>query len=509
MNDFVLLCYSRNSPYEYDAATPVSILALGTYLESKGVAVEYFDERIDPQRRFRGLVSQRPIAVGFSVIGGYQLYSSARLSRIARSISADIPIVWGGICPTTNTEQTLRETFVDYAVIGEGEETLLELVEAIKSGRDPAGLPGIATWSDSKVCKGPPRDPPDVESRAVLYSGKAESMLKRYMKQGTIREAVGYEISRGCPFTCSFCYSPNFHNRTRTKSPAKVDEELFALRKLGVDDIDIYDDTLFGARRRMFPEYLARIRKHDLTWVGNLRINMLDDELLAELESAGCKYLLFGIESDQNDTLSRIRKGVTAEEMRAGVDCVRRGNIPSIFSVIYGLPLEGLKMEVEPYLELACQLYGVGANVEVQVQSYVPLPGSDLYKEAIRMGFQPPKRLLDWVSHDHFGVSNPWLDDPRLGSKLYISSFLAFRYKRHFDHYPVKIVAYPLHRLSLWRIRKRKFGFYFEDVVYRAVLRVAAIWVRFRFFAFNILSWLQRDTCDSHDAPELLPRSSS
>lgn len=483
---FVLLCYGRNTPYAYDAATPLSILCLGTFLETRGVTVEYFDERIDPQRRFSDLAARKPALVGFSVIGGYQISSSARLSRIMRQISPETLVAWGGICPTTLTEQCVREDFVDLAVVGEGEETLLELVEALGRGDDPRQVPGVASWGEGGLQRAPTRALPDLESLPFVYQGQAEHMLRRYMGRRSLRESVGYEVSRGCPFECAFCYSPGFHSKARVKSPAKVAQELDELRRLGVDDLDIYDDTLFGGRQADFSPYLTLLGDRGFTWIGNLRINMLDDDLLRELEAAGCKWLYFGIESDDDATLARIRKGVSAAEIAAGVETMGRSDIPTVYSIIYGLPLEGEKDRITRYLDLAERLHVLDPEAEVQIQSYVPLPGSELFEDALRLGFEPPTRLLDWVSHDHFSVRNPWLDEPDLASKVYLASFLAFRYRRHLSHLPVSLLAYPLHRLSLWRIRTRRFGFFFERGLYRMALASAEFVTRLRFMALNL-----------------------
>ena len=117
--DLVVLCYGRNSAYDYDAHTPLSILALGTYLEEKGIEIEYYDERLDPLAVLDGLLARRPLLVGFSVIGGYQIESSARLSRRVRALAPESRIVWGGITPTTLARETIEEDFIDYVVTGE------------------------------------------------------------------------------------------------------------------------------------------------------------------------------------------------------------------------------------------------------------------------------------------------------------------------------------------------------------------------------------------------------
>jgi hypothetical protein len=121
----------------------------------------------------------------------------------------------------------------------------------------------------------------------------------------------------------------------------------------------------------------------------------------------------------------------------------------------------------------------------------VPLPGSELYAEALRRGFKPFESILEWADHDHFTVSNPWLEDPALANKLYISSFLAFRYRRHFAHFPLNVLVYPLHRLSLWRLRRRFFRWHVETAVYDAILAVSRLAVGLYFVARDGLFYLR------------------
>ena len=428
---------------------------------------------------------------GFSVIGGYQIVSAAKLSRLTRRLSPGTRIVWGGISPTNLPELTVAEDFVDYVALGEGEETLAELFEALRRpGGDASGVRGLVYRENGSICRTPQRPVPDVEALPFVYQGKAAAMLGRYLEQRSVREAVGYEVSRGCPFLCTFCYSPDFHNETRAKSPEKVASELAELKRLGALELDIYDDTLFGARRELFPAYLELLRASGHAWIGKLRINMLDKELLSLLETSGCKWLYFGIESDDDQVLKAVKKGFNAREVREGLDLMRGSRLHSVFSFIYGLPLaeEQDKLGQSRYRGTAASEH---PNAEIQIQSYVPLPGSEPYGEALRRGFKPFERILEWADHDHFKVSNPLLEDPALANKVYISSFLAFRYRRHFSHFPLNVLVYPLHRLSLWRLRRRFFRWHLETVVYDGILALSRLTVGVYFMARDGLFYLR------------------
>lgn len=479
--DFILLCYARNAPYAYDLHAPVPIFALGSYLEERGVAVEYFDERLDSRARFEELLARGPLLAGFSVLGGHQITASARLSRRAKELSPATAIVWGGITPTILTRETAAEPFVDFAVFGEGEETLLALARVLREGGDAAGLAGVAFRRGGEVVVNPRRPPPDLETLPLPYRGKAKALLPRYLERGSVRELCGYEASRGCPFTCGFCYSPGFHSDTRVKSRGKIEDELLELQSLGVRELDVYDDTLLGARREEILSFADLCRRLGFEWIANLRVNMLDRELLGRIEGSGCRWLYFGLESGDDGALRRMSKGYTAAQVEAGLEVLRGSRLPVVFSLLVGLPTEGADGGVESALDFAARLHERHPAAEVQLQSYVPLPGTPLYPQALARGFRPPAGLSGWAGLDHFSTRIPWLDRPELPQRLYLSTFLAYRYRRHLSHWPFKAAAYPLHLLSLWRLRNRSFGLYLEKPLYEAFLGLTRLATGARF----------------------------
>lgn len=478
---FVLLCYARNTPFAYDLHAPVPIFALGTYLEERGFAVEYFDERLDPPRRFEELLARGPLLAGFSVLGGYQITASARLSRLAKTLAPGTPVVWGGITPTILTRETAAEPFVDFAAFGEGEETLLALARALRDGGDATGVAGLAFRRGGEVVVGPRRPPPDLETLPLPYRGKARALLKRYLERGSVRELCGYEASRGCPFTCGFCYSPGFHSDTRVKSRAKIAGELEELRSLGVRELDVYDDTLLGARREEIVAFADLCRRLGFEWIANLRVNMLDRELVARLEGSGCRWLYFGLESADDGALRRMSKGYTAAQVAAGLEALGGSRLPVVFSLLVGLPTEGADGGAAGALDFAARLHERHPSAEVQLQSYVPLPGTPLYPQALARGFRPPKDLAGWAALDHFSTRIPWLERPELPQRLYLSTFLAYRYRRHLSRWPLKAAAFPLHLLSLWRLRNRSFGFFVEKPLYEAFLGLSRLATGARF----------------------------
>ena len=296
-SDFILLAYGRNFPYLYEVQLPLSLFTIGAYLEEHGFTVEYYDERVEPRSRFDTLLARGPLAVGLSVMGGFQIESSLALTRRARKLSPRSRVVWGGAFPSVMPETVLDESGADFLVLGEGEETMLELAGALASGTaDFSSIRGLG-WRDAghSVINGR-RPPPDLERLPFPFHGKVLPLLRRHLKERA-GKPVGYETSRGCPFSCGFCYSQALHGRVMAKSPAKVRRELAALRGLGVSNLEIYDDILMGGDQAKVLVLAEQLGAGPFSWDANLRVDMLSGGLLRRLEASGCNALYFGLYS--------------------------------------------------------------------------------------------------------------------------------------------------------------------------------------------------------------------
>lgn len=484
---FVLLVNPDDSPYPYESP-PLGLFALGSFLEANGQAVEYFDERFDSLERFGALLREAPLAVGFSVLGGRQLESALELSAAAKELSPRSAIVWGGVFPSRLPREALAGSAADFIVCGEGEEVLAELCRALVSGGDYAGIKGLAWRSGAEVRVNPRGAPPPLEKLPFPYSGAAAEYLDLYRRLGPL--ALGWEASRGCPSSCGFCYSPAFHGPARIKSAAKIKEEAAALARLGPARVDVADDLLAGGSGERMRALCSALKDAGAPWSANLRIDLAEPGLLAELEEAGCRELYFGLESDSDAELERLGKGFRSGEAEAGLAALRgSGQLRKIFSVIAGLPGE---KDTASARRLACDLALAHPDSEVQVQSFVPLPETPLYAGAVSAGLVPPSGLKEWARLDHFNSPLPWLADPLEASKAYLSSFFAFRWRtRYLSGLAERAAAWPLKALGLWRMKSGFFGLYAEGLLLRAAFAAAAARSCLRFLAWERpVGWL-------------------
>jgi radical SAM superfamily enzyme YgiQ (UPF0313 family)/GT2 family glycosyltransferase len=477
--NLVVLAYANASPFPYHAWTPLAILSLGSYLEQHGVEVEYFDERIHKKQRFEDLVNRKPILIGLSTMTCFQIKNTLRLAKLARSIDQGIPLVWGGTHPSMMAEQTLESEFVDFVVKGEGEQTLLELVKGMQAGKtDYSNIHGLGWKSSGKNGMNEDRDFLDINDLPFPYDGKGREILLEYIRRsGDTLENIGYESSRGCPHKCGFCYNVYFHkNVCRVKNVEKVRSELLKLKEMGVHKMTFYDDTFLAGKKDMMENILPLLKEMEFKWIANVRINTFNDDLLRKFKESGCVYLFFGVESPDDDVLKYIRKGQNRRMIDEGIETVSKGDIPTLYSLIIGLPGE-TEEQMNRTLDFADEIRRRHPGAEVPIQPYVPLPGTLLYQEALKYGFKAPTHLEGWKNFTNDEVRNPWIKNPRLLHAIYINSFMAFRYERFLRNFWSSLIFGPLHKLSLWRWKHRNFDFFVELYLYLIYKRTGRFFI--------------------------------
>jgi radical SAM superfamily enzyme YgiQ (UPF0313 family) len=159
-----------------------------------------------------------------------------------------------------------------------------------------------------------------------------------------------------------------------------------------------------------------------------------------------------------------------------GIEIVSKGDIPTLYSLIIGLPGE-TEEQMTRTLDFADEIRRRHPGAGVPIQPYVPFPGTMLYEEALKHGFKPPTHLEGWKNFTNDEVRNPWIKNPKLLNAIYINSFLAFRYERFLRNFWSNLVFGPLHKLSLWRWKNRKFDFFFELYLYLTYKRLGRVFI--------------------------------
>ncbi len=378
---------------------PLGLLFLAGVLLKEGIEVNIVDNNLFDNWK-KALKDFSPDVVGVSCLTGPAILDAIKVSKEAKELNKDVKIVWGGIHASLLPAQTLREEFIDYVVIGEGELTFLELVKTIEKNGDVGKVKGIAyKRQDGSVIITEKRAFVDMDTLPDLPYHLVNA--KRYLKY----EAC-IQTSRGCPYSCTFCYQPAIHGlKWRSMSPKRVLEQINSISMITkVKKIKIVDDNFTVDKKRLF-EILEGLSK-DIDLYFETRVNQVNSELLIKLRKFHDVQLAIGVESGSQEMLDKLKKGVTLEQIRYAFSLCKHYNIKTSALGMIGLPGEEKRDVVRTvkFIETLEPLnYAIGV--------FIPFPGTPIFDEFVKKGkINPPKGLSDWAVYernfDDINVSN-------------------------------------------------------------------------------------------------------
>lgn len=465
----ILLVYPQNSPFFYHKSTPLSILTIGSFLESKGIEVEYFDERIHSKKLFKKLLKKNPELIGISSMTSHQISSALALAKIARAYRPHTPLLWGGVHATMFIEQTLASPYVDYIIQNEGEWGLYEFVLWLRGEGElkKEEIKGLCFKdAQGKITINQERPFLDIETLPNPYTGKAALILEEYLQQKNSLPNIAVELSRGCPYHCTFCYNTFFNKETtRIKSAEKMRQELTYLKeRFGLVRIQYCDDTLCGGYRKRIIEMCEVTQSLGLSWESSAPVNIINEQMVQVLEKGNCECIFFGIESGDEEVLKKFGKGANVARNNKAIELMSKSHIDVTYSLITGHPWESDEIFYKT-LDYADQLHRLHPRAGMAIQPYLPLPGTRMYQSVVEMGFRPPQELKDWARYTHDeNIYVPWISAKRSKElrAIYLISFMAFRFERKVRGSILTPLYYFLHKFSLWRWHRRFFSFYVE-----------------------------------------------
>lgn len=283
-------------------------------------------------------------------------------------------------------ESFLSERGFDLCVIGEAEQTLVEVIDQYMNQRDYTSVPGICYLkSAQQPVYSSPRplfrdlDQLPMMDYSLLNDFDKYKMISCWAPHFLKKIRWGFaQTSRGCPYHCIYC-SPalrvTFGKEMRFHSPEYVLENINLLHKdYRVDAVALIDDIF--TVKRAHAEQIARLilrEKLPIKWITQTRADRVDRELLRLMADSGCTTICVGIESGSDRVLQRINKGEDTETMRKGVKMMHAAGIETVLSFMVGHPEETME-DFQKTVDLACEL-----NSQMILVMYLtPYPGSQL-----------------------------------------------------------------------------------------------------------------------------------
>jgi radical SAM superfamily enzyme YgiQ (UPF0313 family) len=315
------------------------------------------------------------------------------LAARIRARRPDAVLVLGGEHGTALPDLVLTTSAFDVVVLGEGEETAVGLFRAVLEGRSFHDLPGIAFVQDGRVVNtglSPRTKQVDEIPLPDWDAFPIESYIAADQMNGlNMGRSMPLLATRGCPYQCTFCSSPNmWTQRYIPRNPKAVADEIeLYVRKYRVRNIDFQDLTAI-VNRRWAIEFCRELvdRGLNITWQmpSGTRSEVFDEDVTAWLYRSGCRALSFAPESGAPAMLARIKKQVDLDHMaRAIRTTVRRGFNLSCFFVI-GFPDETAET-LKQTRRLIRRLARLGVD-EISVGKFVPYPGSEMFRRLLAGG---------------------------------------------------------------------------------------------------------------------------
>lgn len=457
MSDVILINF-RN---ERDMYPPFGIMYVADALMQQGLSVELWHETGEGLEAFvRHVERERPLWVGFSTITGPQLAPTIEATKRVHAMG--IPTVWGGVHATIMPKDVLKETYVDFVVVNEGEVTAQEFTRQLQNGQDWARVMGLA-WKDKTGRPVVNIERPFIQNLDDFYP-RWELLpdVEAYLLQsGPYDRAIPVYISRGCPFRCGFCYNEVVMKRTwRQHSNQFIINQIEWLKQHhGINAVDYADDYLFGRPRPM----KRLVEEVNMPWSGQVRVQLLKPEFAQWMNQTGCQWVNIGAESGSQKVLDSMNKDQKAEMIEWGVRNLAEyaPHIEANLSFIFGLPAED-EVERQITIELIDRLCQINRNARCSICIYMPYPGTPLWEDALERGYTPPDNQEGWAQFDLNRGNTPWVSEAEANAMSDISNILYVG--RSQGHW----VLSPYYSLLRWRWLNQKFGFYWEGRLKRA-----------------------------------------
>jgi len=358
---------------------PLSVMALAAVLEGRE-DYQIVDGNLDenPTGTIADLVRLNNVEMlGVTVMPGPQMAAAVLTCREIRNLFPKLPIVWGGYFPSIYSDAALNARYVDYAVRGQGEETLLELLEAIRGKRSFDGILGLSYKDMFGLHRHNPErlmKPPD----AFPWSPFHRVAVEKYLRPSFFgRRTAAHHASIGCPFRCSFCgVHAAYGNRELVESPARTEAVLRHLKtQYGADSVQFYDMNFF-LKEKHAVELAERITPLDFSWWCEARIdtfNRYSDATLGALRKAGCTMIFFGAESGSDWVLKEMQKDITTEETLAVARRIRQFGIIPEFSFVIGNPRDP-ERDTRETLQFIRKIKQINKESEIIIYHYTPVP---------------------------------------------------------------------------------------------------------------------------------------
>ncbi len=488
---------SRGERFSADLL-PLELLQIASGPVADGYEVIMIDAMVEPDYIAKVLEAcDGALCFASSCILGYQVYDGYVVAKAVREKFPSLPILWGGWFPSVIPELYFEHGIADAVGIGQGELTFREAVQAIDAGEPLSSVPGLALpggdrtiFTDTRPVVGfdklerTPWELLDYEKYAELqvkpsYNTKVRHRfpIPGHWTPDNPPRGFSFFSSFGCPEPCSFCCSPLVTGRRWKAVPGKeLAEELMELQQRFKFDVLRFQDANFGVAQKRTKEFSDTLIEHGspLWWNGTIEIETImrySQETLDGLKESKCHLLWLGAEAGTEAMQKRIGKNIKLDHIPKAIgELATRNIVPGTFWII-GYPGESQE-SMEATLKLAAKIKHMYPIAGSDVYPFRPIPGTEDFKTAVELGYEPPRDFHDWgncFEYKYNSQNTPLPETVRHTWQRYNNT--AAIYDMHVQEGPLW-ARRMLSRIAGWRLNKGDYRFPVEQKAFDLYVRL-------------------------------------
>ena len=363
---------------------PLKLAYVAAMVREKDIPIDLLDAnalnmKID---EFRDYLSKKQFCLAILNTVTCSYPSDLKTVHLIKEILPECEIALFGQFATAMSDEIIIEKSIDYVIVGEPEITCSELSKQVLENRKFEQVDGLVWKKNNEPIQNKPRELiEDLDSLPL----PARDLLPIEKYKHTLSKSNPFMFmtsGRGCLSDCLFCGTKSIYKKTwRGRNPTKVVDEMQEIReKYGIRDIWIWDENFLLVKKRTIQiceEIIDRNLDVDLCCMG--RVDGVDEEVIDYLSKAGCYTINYGVETSDTNTLKKIRKNISLEQVEKAFRITRKAGIKTAAYLLIGLPGENFET-VKRTLHFVKKLKPDLAIYHI----VVPYPGTDFYIEAIK-----------------------------------------------------------------------------------------------------------------------------
>lgn len=439
MKKHIVLYNPRPSKEETQTDVSLALLSVASIPYSQGYPIKYVNSSNKNAREKVMQLSESALCIGFTVMTGYQVKDAIDMTRKIKAKYPEAVIIWGGWHPSILPEQTIKDKNIDIVVIGQGQRTFAEIVEALNNGKPLNCIKGIIYKEGGNIIKTEQRPFEDINNFPPLPYEIVESEQELFANSETPGERViFYYTSQGCPHRCKFCADPLVYKHRITMLSAErvvADIERF-VKKYNITGVHCVDTNFWVSEKRIQDIcHLLLDKGINIKWVGlNGRTNHLlkmSDKTWGLLKKTNLTSILVGAESGSEDTMKYLQKDATVRDTIELTKKCKQYGVKIRYSFLLGLPpnpdskepySKQIKNEWNALVKFIDETLAITKENAFNPNVYTPYPGTAFDEICRKNGYKEPETLDGWANYTLDKGGFTWLP------KKYISLMSQVRF---------------------------------------------------------------------------------